>query len=258
MNSIQDEGVIKERLQKLTEKMKQLHYNNHMIGLAEKRINELQRRGVYCVEKFVQKLLNRANNREDYLDILMEGRFAIILARNKFSEIHIEYCEEGPDIKANWNKNTVYFELTRKRPNEEDEKIQSAAAFVSRESTENIISKIQNKIPQLQSGEINVVVIWSDTIRWTHHELEEAFEYIKKEINDDPKKCKDLSGVLLTKGGGFDIATRKQFYLFQNDKASKPLDLGLAKKLKSLHEQNLKKLQRKWEEIAAAIKRLKD
>ena len=232
--------------------------NDHVIKLAKERINELQQRRICGVDKFLQKLFDSAHNKEDYFDILMEGRFAIILARNKFSEIHIEYCKAGPDLKANYNDNTVYFEITRKRPNEEDEKIQSAAAFVSRESTENIISKIQNKIPQLQSGEINVVVIWSDTIRWTHHELEEAFEYIKKEINDDPKKCKDLSGVLLTKGGGFDIATRKQFYLFQNDKASKPLDLGLAKKLKSLHEQNLKKLQRKWEEIAAAIKRLKD
>ncbi|MFC1981466.1 hypothetical protein ACFLVN_04395, partial [Chloroflexota bacterium] len=224
--------------------------------LVKERINELQQRGVCCIDRFLQKLFDSAHNKEDYLDILMEGRFAIILARNKFSEIHIEYWEKGPDIKANWNRNMIYFEVTRKRPNEEDEKVQNTAAFVSLGSTENIISKIQGKLRQLQSDEINIVVISSDTISWNQHQLEKAFECIRQEIRDDPEKYKDLGSVLFTNGGGVYTATSKQFYLFKNDVASKRIRNRLTKKLESIHEQNPKKLQKEWEDIAAAMKRL--
>lgn len=242
--------------EKLIEIMKELGYNSHMIRLAKERIIELQERGVHNVDKFAQKLIDRLTDKEDYLDILMEGRFAIILARNKFSEIHIEYCEAGPDLKANYNDNTVYFEITRRRPTEDDKAVQSRAAFVSRDRAENIISKIQEKLRQLQSDEINIVVVWSDTIRLSEHELEKAFEYIKQEIKDDPEKYKDLGGVLFTNSGGVDVATLKEFYMFPNDNASKPLGTRLAEKLESLHEQNTNKLQKEWEAITAAIKRL--
>ena len=258
MSNLQKERIIKEKLQKLIERIRLMKEvdNDHVIKLAKERINELQQRRICGVDKFLQKLFDSAHNKEDYFDILMEGRFAIILARNKFSEIHIEYCEAGPDLKANYNDNTVYFEITRRRPTEDDQAIQSRAAFVSRDRAENIISKIQGKLRQLQSGEINIVVIWSDTISWNQHELERAFEYIKQEIKDDPEKYKDLGSVLFTNGGGVDMATLKQFYLFKNDQASKPLRPRLTKKLESLHEQNPERLQRECEEIAAAMKRL--
>ncbi len=258
MSNLQKERIIKEKLQNLIERislMKEVD-NDHVIKLVKERINELQQRGVCGVDRFLQKLFDSAHNKEDYLDILMEGRFAIILARLGFKEIHIEYCEAGPDLKANYNDNTVYFEITRRRPTEDDQSIQSRAAFVSRDRVENIISKIQGKLRQLQSDEINIVVVWSDTIRWSQHELEKAFECIRQEIRDDPEKYKDLGSVLFTNGGGVDTATSKQFYLFKNNDASKQLGNRLAEKLDNLHEQDLKKLQREWKEIAAAMKRL--
>jgi len=258
MSNLQKERIIKEKLQNLIERirvMKEIDAN-YVVMRVKRLVDKLQQRGICSIDKFLQKLFDSAHNKEDYLDILMEGRFAIILARNKFSEIHIEYCEAGPDLKANYNDNTVYFEITRRRPTEDDQAIQSRAAFVSRDRAENIISKIQGKLRQLQNDEINIVVVWSDTIRLSQHELEKAFEYIKQEIKDDPEKYKDLGGVLFTEGGGVDVATLKQFYLFKNDNASKPLGTRLAEKLESLHEQNPKKLQKEWEAIAAAIKRL--
>ncbi len=230
----------------LLKEMERLGYNSYMIERAKERIIELQKRGVQGVDKFVKKLRDRLNEKEDYLDILMEGRFAIILARNKFSNIHIEYCQEGPDLKANWNRNTVYFEVTRKRPSEDDRIIQSSAAFVSPATTENIIDKIRVKIPQLQTNGVNIVVIWSDTITLGKPELEKAFESIRDEIKETPEEYKKLSGVLLT-NGGYNSGTLKQFYLFENDNASKPLSPRLTRKLNSLHEQNLEKLQGYWE-----------
>jgi hypothetical protein len=89
---------------------------------------------------------------------------------------------------------------------------------------------------QLQSGETNIVVIWSDTVRLSQHELEEAFEYIKQEIEQNPGTYKDLSAILFTQGEESHRTTLKKFYLFKNDRASKPLEICLTKKLESLSE----------------------
>jgi vesicle coat complex subunit len=256
MSIIQNEGVIQGNLQKLTKGMKKLGYNSHMIGLAEKCINELQQKSVHGVNKFIQKLLSRVTEKEAYLDIFTEGRFAIILTRLKFSKIHIEYCDKGPDIKADWDNSTVYFEVTRSRPSEDDLAVQAAAAFVSQDTAENTISKIQGKIQQLQNDEINIVVLWSDTVNLDARLLKEAFEYFKQEIKQNPGTYKDLSAILFTEGEESYQTTLKKFYLLKNDEARKPLGICLTRKLKSLQKQNFKKMQREWEVTAAAMKRL--
>lgn len=252
--------IIEDRVQKLIERIKKADYkdsdNEYMARLATERINELQQRGVYCVDRFVQKLLYRVNDKEAYLDILMEGRFAVILARNNFSNIQIEYADKGPDLKAIWNRNTIYFEVTRSRPSEDDQAVRNGAAFVSQKRIGNIKSKIQDKIPQLQSGEINIVVLWSDTVNLLPPTVQEAFECIKQEIDDEPEKYKDLSGVLFTEGGGVDLATLKEYYLFENKEASKPLSPRLIRKLKSLHERDINQVQRENEELGAALRKL--
>ncbi len=158
------------RLQRLIKGIKKADYKDcdkeHMARLAEERINELQQRGVSCVDRFVQKLLGGISDKEAYFDILMEERFAIILARNNFSDIEIEYAESGPDLKARWNRKTVYFEVTRKRPSEDDKLFSHLGAgpyWVKLAESEDIIGKIQGKLPQLKPGEINIVVLWSNT-----------------------------------------------------------------------------------------------
>jgi len=257
-----NEPVIKERLQRLIEGIKKANWEDcdpeYMARLAEERINELQKRGVYCVDRFVQKLLERVGDKESYLDILMEGRFAVILARNKFPQIYIEYAEGCPDLKANWNKRMVYFEVTRKRPSEDNELFsQPGGHFTKHARIENIISKIQEKRGQLQSGEVNIVVIWSDAIAWHQSALGKAFGYIKQEICDDPTRYKDLSAILFTNSGGVSPERLTPFQLFKNDKASNPLGTRLASKLNRLYEKNPKQLKREFEELAAALKQLK-
>ena len=251
--------IIADRLQRLIEQIKNANWKDcdrpYMARLAKERINELQQRGVHCVDRFVQKLLERVNDKEEYLDILMEGRFAVILARNNFSDIYIEYIDKGPDLKATWNRNTIYFEVTRSRPSEDDRAVQNGAAFVSQDSVESIIGKIQEKIPQLQSGGISIVVIWSDTVNWLPRRMKEAFKYIQQGNDQNPEEYKDLSGVLFT-NGGVDVATLKQVYLFENKEASKPLGPRLFNKLDNLHERNINELQRENEELAAALRQL--
>ncbi len=251
--------IIEDRFQRLIERIKKADYkdsdNEHMARLATERINELQQRGVHCVDRFAHKLLDRVSDKEDYLDILVEGRFAVILARNNFSDIYIEYIDKGPDLKATWNRNTIYFEVTRSRPSEDDRAVKNRAAFVSQDSVESIISKIQDKMRQLQSGSINIVVIWSDTVNWLPRNMKEAFKYIEQESLQNPGVYKKLSGVLFG-GGMVDMATLKQFYLFENREASKPLDSRLFNKLDNLLERDINQLQRENEELAAALRKL--
>jgi len=248
--------VIEDRLQKLTLKMEELGYNSHMIGLAKERVNELQQRGVLGVGEFLQKLTDRVNDKDAYLDILMEGRFAIILARNNFSEVKVEYYDEGPDVEANWNRNTVYFEITR-RHSEFDEWADlpedNSWPF---DKPEDIISRIQRKLRQLKTNELNVIVFWSDTLAVLSRGMEEAFEYILQEINQNPGMYQELSGILFTESGGVFSSTLRQFYLFKNDRASKPLGTRLANKLESLNEKDPKKWQKEFEDLAKAVRRL--
>jgi len=252
--------IIKGRLQRLIEGIKKANYEDcdkeYIARRVEERINELQQRGVNYVDRFVQKLLDRIGDKEAYFDILMEGRFAIILARNNFLDIEIEYTQKGPDLKARWNGKTVYFEVTRRHA-AEDEWAVEGASFVSSDKTENVISKIRAKHRQLQSGEVNIVVIWSDTVRLGYLELEEAFQYIQLEIQQEPELYKDLSGILFTEGGGVSPTRLTPFQLFKNYKASNPLGTRLARKLESLYERNPKQLQGEFEELTAALERIK-
>jgi len=229
-----------------------------MITRLEELVCELQQRGVGSIDRFLNRLSGRLSSEKGYLDILKEGRFAKILARNGFKEIEIEYCKEGPDIKAKYNKRTIYFEIARKRENEREQKLQERgeAGFFLPYRTDNIISAIQEKLKQLQSGELNIVVLWSDTVRLGLLEIKEAIKYIQREIKAEPEKYKELSGVLFT--DGTDTATLKQFHLFKNDKASKQLPDRLIKKLGKLLEEDPGTLQREAAELAAVIKRRLD
>jgi len=254
------ERVINDKLQELIARIKVVGYKEHWIRLTREYVKELQQRGVYCVDRFVQRLkrCTKGKDPREYWEILLEGRFARILARNGFSKIHIEYSDKGPDIKADWNRNTIYFDVTRKRSKVDEWAEQPEDVELPSGKPEDIGTKIQGKMGQLQSGEINIVVFWSSTLAVLHLDMAEAFKCIQQEINQNPRVYKDLSGVLFTEDGGVNVATLKQFDLFPNNKALKPLGTRLARKLESLHERNPKQLQREFEELAAAMRRLDD
>ena len=243
--------------EQITAHMKTLGYKEHWIGYTLGWVYELHQNGVHCLGRFIRKLL-ATRDKISCSNIITEGRFAIILARNNFSDIQLEYTEKGPDIKAAWNRDTVYFEVTRRLPDVDEWADGFDINKLSRDRTENIISKIEGKLRQLQSGEVNIVVIWSDTVRLSLPDVAEAFKYIQQEIYHNPGIYKDLSGVLLTEGGGVSSSTLKQFYLFRNDKASKPLGTRLAQKLESLHEKDPKKLQKEFEAIAKALRQYRN
>jgi len=252
-------------LNRLRDKMHQAGYSDYMISRAVELVNELHQRGVQGLDRFVRKLSDNLGNKdngedyyESYLDILKEGRFAQILVRNGFKQVAIEYSQKGPDIKAAYNKRTVHFEITRKRENEEDDAIHQSkkgVGWISPYRIDNLRSTIQEEKGQLISGELNIVVLWSDTITVGHHQIEWAVEDIRREIEDDPDKYRKMSGILFTSGVSYPNGTPKQFLLFRNDKGDARLPNRLANKLQSMTEEDPRKLKGGHEDLAAAMRK---
>jgi hypothetical protein len=118
-------------------------------------VNELQQRGVQALDRFVRKLSDNLRNKdngedyyESYLDFRKEGRFAKILARNGFKQIEIECAKKGADVKARYDRRIVYFEITRKRENEEDKAIHQSkdgVGWILPYRIDNLRSTIQGK-----------------------------------------------------------------------------------------------------------------
>lgn len=239
---------------RLRVKMAAANYSEYMIGRAKERIEELERRGVHSPEGFMQRLLTSLNDKEEYLDILMEGRFSIVLARNGFKNIYLEYSIKGPDIKAEYNGAIIYFEVTRRRPAGDEWGEEAGTAPLVR--IENIIDKIRNKLQQLQEGEINIIVLWSATAGLGDRECEEAFNYIKQECTD-MKVYGKLSGVLFTNDGGIDTSTLKQFYLFKNDDALNPISSQLSDKLETMLERDYIEVKREVDELNDVFRKAK-
>ena len=247
-----EKQVINGMLQELIKRMKELNYEGFKIKRLKRMVNELQQNDVHSIDKVVQKLMNGVNNKEAYKDIDKEGRFAIILARNRFSGVTFikeDIKHKTPDLKAMWNRNTIYFEVTRKRSIEDEWADPLEDPKLPSNKTGNIIGKIKAESKQLKPGEINIVVYWSSTLAVLEPEMKEAI----KEIDSDPEQYKDLTGVLFTEDGAVSIPKLQQFYLFKNDKASKLLGTRLTKKLSSLHEQDIKQFQKGHQSILAML-----
>jgi len=241
---------VQQRLEILISAMTEAGYENFRMQRVVKLVNELQQSSVNGVPTFIRLLTQRVAKRQEFLDIFVEGQFCEILAKNGFSQIYIECCREGPDIKANYNRQTVYFEVTRRNPDKEQdswEKLETRSG--SSDSLEYIIERIRGELGHFPNGERNIVVYWSSSIRSSSVEVREAFRYIGREIDENPQVYHKLSAILFTEALGFDVQTLKEFYLFKNDKASKPLGNSLSRKLESLCSLPLGERQRVREHL---------
>lgn len=154
----------------------------------------------------------------------------------------------------------MYFEITRKRENEEDRAIHQSkdgVGWISPYRLENILSTIQGKLGQLKNRELNIVVLWSDTVSLNNRDFEETIKWIQQEIDTAPQIYRRMSGILFTTGGvSYSYETPKQFHLFSNDKADARLPNRLANKLQSMTEEDPRKLQKEYEGLVAAMKKL--
>ena len=227
-------------------------YNDQMVGRAKRLVHELQARGVHCVDRFVQRLLGGVRNKEEYLDILVEGRFALVLVRNGFSEIHIEYSRQGPDLKANYNRQTIYFEVRRRRPKQGESWEVQGSRFVGEDTEENIIDIIRRKRGQFRDGKLNILVLWSDTVELAPSTIREAVPDMFKQNSSE---FQIISGVLFTESEGYSLPSVTQYHFHRNPHASKPVGIRLTRKLGSLHTRSPKALRRESEDLLARVQR---
>jgi hypothetical protein len=82
-------------------------------------IEELKAVSVCGIQRFIKRL-EIAPDDEEFLDILAQGRLALILSNNGFSGINMEPSKEGPDIMIASERDTFYLEIKRRRSKEED------------------------------------------------------------------------------------------------------------------------------------------
>jgi len=243
------------KFEDIAHRMKDVGYNDYMVGRIREVLTELQRKEVKGLERFVRKLANNLNHREQYLDLVYQGRFALCLADNAFSNIRVEPFPEGvtgPDIKADCQGTPVYFEVTRRRPNEEDELWEAASAqgmgaWVDKADIRSIVSKIDDKLKQLVPSKINVVVLWSDTVTLDESEMEEAFGCLQDRAKSGQRDYIHLSAVLFTTGGITSLGPR-QFFLYENVHTSNPLPSEVSSVLSNLMEPSARK---RWKELVA-------
>jgi len=231
--------------EKLIEKMRVLGYKEHWINNTVDWINRLNNVRVDGVGKLIRKML-KVNSKLECSDFIAALRFTNILARHNFKEIQLEPYASGPDIKARWNRKFMYFEVTRRRPEVDEWVDDFDLDNLPLETPENIISKIHAKVRQLKYGEINVVVFWSDTSRVKPDEMSKAFEFIRDEIKRNPGTYNKLSGVLFTENEAINVNRLKQYYLFPNENALRPIGPRLANKLNNLLVYDRKQLERRY------------
>lgn len=240
----------------LVSKMTPPAYNAVNIQRLHEVIEDIVKYNIQGIDPFLRRLLRAVGVKEEWVSIRREGRFAVVLAKNGFSPVYLEPSESGPDIKTYYNGNAVYFEVTRRREDVEEWKLAepNVVDWIKPDSAENTIARIQGKVNQLQPGEINIVVLWSDTIALNHLKMQEAFQCIQQEIENAPGVYGTLSAILFTTGG-VNMSTLKQFYLYQNANAAKPLPAAIIQKLETMTERDLAELQKEYDEIAEAMRR---
>jgi hypothetical protein len=234
---------IQDKLNRICKEIRQAGYQEFKINRLIELVNELQQRGVRGIHKFLKRLSQNISNKEAYADIWREGRFARILARNGFNQIEIESISKGPDVKACYNRRTIYFEITRKRENEEDEAIHQSkdgVGWISPYRLDNLLSTVQGKLKQLKNRELNVLVLWADTVSLSTRDFKEVVKCVQQEIDAASGAYRRMSGILFTTGVSYSYGTPKQFHLFNNDKADARLPKRLVNKLGSMTEEDTK------------------
>jgi hypothetical protein len=213
-------------------------YNQELIKKCSGEVvEELKAASVKGVGRFLSRLKSAPDD-EEKLDILAQGRFALILAHNGFDSVDLEPSDERPDIVLSYEANDVFFEIRRRRPRETDFKLAETKGplWGKQERDENVISLIKDKMPQLVPGEINIVVIWSNTVELGYPHIQEAFKSISKEI--DAGTLKKLSGLIFVDDPRLDLTLPNAINLFTNEKAEKLMPQSLVDRLSSFCRSN--------------------
>lgn len=229
----------REKYKRLVARMKYYGYSEEEIFSAILLLQDLDQGNIKNLDGFYNILMERLENKEQYLDIWIEGKTALTLAFNNFN-VTYNPLGNGPDLLAEDFGHQLYVEvkryredwLTRRKLEEATEK--GTKYGRGQRDVEKLIGDVLKKTSQLPRGEIDIVFIRSDNITIEEVDFKLAMHDFDEMVRSNPV-YRRISGILFD-SGWVNIRTGQRFYLHLNPQAEKPLSLVLAERLRNLEE----------------------
>jgi hypothetical protein len=225
--------------------MEKHNYTKEEISGVSILLDELKRRGVNNLDTFEAKLASYIPQREQFWDIQLEGKTALIFALNTFRATFYPGGLKGADLEVLWQDYRLFVEVSRFREDydtkaklEKGEEIGGQELLVPYGRGEKDVEAFHNKIiveaAQLPRDGIGLVILRSDNCRIEDFEYEQAAEYLEEQVLQN-ETLKRLSGVLFDSGVVL-FSNGNRFYLWRNPQAERCIDNKLCKKLVTLED----------------------
>ncbi len=187
---------------------------------------QLRSKGVIDVEVYEQKLNDNANDENNLKNHMAEGRAALLFLNNGFTV----KMRESPDLEIAFNRETVYVEVKRFRPKEQDLLDKKAMEEQSRKyehsgnEEDNILVPIgdttvtegkpvwaqmadvaQSKVGQYKEAAPNILMIASDSDS-TEATLTAAAHEVEERIREGPDaRLSKLNAMILINCGLYTV-----------------------------------------------------
>lgn len=201
----------------------------------------LEASGVKGLEVLTKKLIQAADI-EPFEDLFTEALVAAVFLRNGFGVAFLK--APRPDMRVEANGQAVFVEVKRIREDQEEaraiekkmrEALKSGMLVEygdMNRAIEKILSCVQDALPQLAPGRINLVFLWADRSSWEELEFLLAMPYPEEEIYRERRRYPNLSG-LIYRSPWVPAGNGQQFYFWKNP-ADRRIGEELARRLENL------------------------
>lgn len=224
-------------LNKLVIGMGKYQYDKKLISKVLSLIDTLSQYNSKNLDKYINKLILYLPQKEQFVDIIIEGEMAIWFSQKKFEITFYPSGEKGVDLQIFWQPYQVFVEVSHFREDDVTNEKLKKGEFINgqevlvryggRNDLETLYSKIIRELEHLPNDEIGIIALKSDNVRIEDIEFESVIDCLNIEAKENDT-LKNLSGVLFDRSW-FSRGTR--FYFWRNTRASMPIDEILCNQL---------------------------
>lgn len=181
-----------DRLENLREKV----ITNMRISLEEAHVEG--------VPEYIKKLRANANNNENFEDVRLEGRAALMFKKAGFDVT----MRESPDIALKFNNEQFYAEVKHFRLKKQDQ-----YGDIVPPACKQVYDVAKNKIKQYKEHASNILVIENNSDRIEDLDIPTAIDMINEDVRSGecPGFAK-LNGILLITLDWYNISQKRQVY----------------------------------------------
>lgn len=256
-------------INKLIARMRENKYKEKEIYYCAQLMEYLKKKKMNNLDQYQKVLIERLYNKEQYEDILTEGKIARIFLKNGFEVTYLDFDQKNiqPDLLVEGVGNQFYIKIKRYREDittiDKLAKYNENIGLVSygRNDTQKdyqiLFRDILEKTKKFPAGKIGIVFIWSENVRIDKGDFktcinlisggEEGYKYEKKYENvtlryigsserlteEEKEQSKKLSGLLFYSKCR-SSKCKRLFFFFSNPKAQTIISPDLARKLENL------------------------